>query len=163
MPLDNFNKNHFTEEQITSLHESMDALLAIISGITVNLTPAERSKYGKVGNRSILLIENVKDYHESQPNLKSPDVDWVEFEKDYKDRKQAAGMISKVKSIHEMLLNIKILGDYDNYNASLMDYKYAQYKTRFADSTGVGYESKIDELKVFFPKTGKKTKGKKEQ
>ena len=153
MPIDNLGKIHFTEEQIKSINEALTLINTTLLGLSENLTSAERSKYGKVGQKNILLINKARDYHQSQPGLQSPEVDWNEFELDYKDRSQAAQMLSQTKSIEQLLLNIRILRDHDNYTDALRDYQYAKYKNRFSGE--MGYETKINAMKVFFPKTGK--------
>lgn len=156
MPIDNLGKTHFSNTEIHTIHQHLDDLFVSISAMAVNLSTEERRKYAKVGEQNKLLINKIRDYHESQPRLQSPEVDWEEFQKDYNDRTQASAMLLKIKTLEGMLQNIKILRDFDNYSDALRDYQYAKYKNRFANETG--YSGKIDELKVFFPKTGKTKK-----
>ncbi|MGK4566714.1 hypothetical protein [Flavobacterium sp. 3HN19-14] len=106
-----------------------------------------------------LLIDKVKDFQENQPENCAPEVDWHEFHNDYKDRKLAAQMLSMVKTLEGLLLDIRILRDHDNYKAALSEYKYVQYRNRFT-SGSAGFEHKIAEIRQFFPKTGKKSKDK---
>src|SRR5678810_303870 len=103
MPIDNLAKVHFTEQQIQNVNQSLDRIIQTLSNIGVNLDAAERSKYGKVREQNKLLINKVKQFHESQPGLRSPEVDWEEFEKDYQDRVQAGYMLSKIKSVETLL------------------------------------------------------------
>ncbi|GEC78400.1 hypothetical protein [Flavobacterium aquatile] len=156
MPIDNLGNTHFSDEQKEGIQEALAQIFALTESLAVNITAKERSKYGKVGEKGKLLIDKVKSYHESQPNLKSPEVDWVEFENDYQDRVFVSGILAQLQSLEERVLSIKILRDYDNKTNALRDYQYAKYKNRFASE--VGYEGKINELKVFFPKTGKTKK-----
>jgi len=153
MPIDNLGNSHFTSEKKADIKAALAQIFELTESLAVNLTPKERSKYGKVGEKGKLLIDKVKSYHETQPNLQSPEVDWVEFEKDYQDRVFASGILSQLASLEERLLSIKILRDYDNKTDSLRDYQYAKYKNRFGSQPG--FENKINQLKVFFPKTGK--------
>ncbi len=158
MSLDNLGEKHFSETDLQSIHNHLDQLLSALLTYSVNLDATERRRFGKVGEQNKLLINKVKDLHESQPQLQSPEINWEEFKKDYSDRVQAESMLYKVKSLEEQLLSIKILHDYDNYSDALRDYQYAKYMNRFANQ--IGFSNKIEELKVFFPKTGK-TKEKK--
>lgn len=158
MPLDNLGKVHFKDQQIQEINENLYSVFQILSDMAINLNSLERRRFAKVGEQNKLLINKVKQYHKSQPDLRSPEVDWVEFEKDYNDRYQASQMLAMVKSIETLLMNVKIAGDYDNYTDALKDYKYAKYKNSFANQTG--YAGKIDALKGFFPKTGKTKKAK---
>jgi hypothetical protein len=153
MPIENLAKTHFKSTQKEEINKVLDQVFDLIEDISVNLTAKERSKYGKVGEKGKLLINKVKDFQEVQPELATPDVDWAEFLADYADREFAEMVLSRLKSIELQFLSIKILRDYDNKTDALHDYKYAQYKNRL--STSPGYSYKIDELKQFFPKTGK--------
>ncbi|MCG2612255.1 hypothetical protein LZZ90_12135 [Flavobacterium sp. SM15] len=158
MPIDNLGKSHFTPAEITTLTQNLQQIRAILSRMSVNLTPAERRQYAKVGEQNKLLVNKVRDYHQSQPQLQSPEIDWNEFEKDYADRTVTGALLSQVRELERELLSIKILRDFDNYTDALRDYKYAKYKNSFANQ--IGYAAKIESLKVFFPKTGKTKKKK---
>lgn len=152
MPIDNLGKIHFSEMQIQDINQALTVLTDTLAGISVNLTAAERQKYGRVKEQNKLLIDKVKNYHDNQPRLQSPEVDWKEFDLDYENRLQASQMLLKIKDIEKQLLNIKILGDYDNYADALRDYQYAKYKNRFANESG--YSKKIEDMITFFPRTG---------
>jgi methyl coenzyme M reductase subunit C-like uncharacterized protein (methanogenesis marker protein 7) len=152
MPIDNLGKIHFSKQQIKDINEALIALTDALAGMSVNLTAAEHQKYGRVKEKNKLLIDKVKNYHDNQPRLQSPEVDWKEFDLDYENRLQASQMLSKIKAIENQLINIKIMGDYDNYTDALRDYQYAKYKNRFANESG--YSKKIEDMIVFFPRTG---------
>jgi hypothetical protein len=152
MPIDNLGKIHFSVKQIQDINQALDVLTKALAGMSVNLTAAEHQKYGRVKEQNKLFIDKVKNYHDNQPMLQSPEVDWKEFDRDYENRWQASQMLLKIKSIESQLINIKILGDYDNYTDALRDYQYAKYKNRFAEA--MGYSKKIEDLIGFFPRTG---------
>ena len=153
MPIDNFAKNHFTETEKQQLDGAITTILNIVATHTYNLTPKERSQYGKIGDQKRLFIDKVRDIQKTQTNLCSPDIDWNEFEADYQTRQYAANKLNQLESVAKLLLNIKILHDYDNFNDALLDYRYCGYKNRFGNQNG--FEQKINSLKGFFPKTGK--------
>jgi hypothetical protein len=156
MPIHNLGKSHFTAAQKEGINDAITQIFNLTNDLSINLTAKERTQYGKVGEKGKLLIDKVRDLQGAQPSLKSPEVDWDEFESDYQDRLFTSGILSQLDSLRERVLSIKILHDYDNKKDALLDYQYAKYKNRFASQ--LGYSSKIDQLKVFFPKTGKKHK-----
>ena len=156
MPVINIKKEHFTNEHIQTVNAALRDITTIGIEMSENLTPTERRKYGKVGEKNKLIIDMVKDYHETLPNLHSPDVNWDEFILDYNDRQIVEQMLSRVRNIETMLMNIKVLRDHDNLNDALRDYRFAQYKNRFNNQPG--YSTKIDNIKPLFPKTGKTKK-----
>ena len=95
------------------------------------------------------------DYHNNQPGLQTPHVDWAEFTNDYNSRGTMEGMIARLESMTTRLKNAKILYDYDNYQAALADYAYTNF---MAGTQTPGYETKMDEMKQFFIKSSTASK-----
>ena len=151
MPINNLGKKHITAAQITDFDKALADLLAIVTTITTNLMDEERSRFGSINEKNKLFVNGVLDYATTQPNLKSPDVDWTEFQADYDDRKFADTRADKIENLLRMLTDFKILHDYDNYQDSLTDYDYTKYK---ASTSAPGYTEKQAYLRQFFPNTG---------
>lgn len=154
MSLNNLNNVHLTEQQITAINQALTALENALRPLKVNLTPEDRTKYGRVNEQNKLFINKIHDFATSQPELRSPDVDWAEFEKDYKTRGVCEKVISKLEKLTTDVKNRKILGDFDNHQDALTDYAYTSYKAGTKDT---GYEDKQRECKQFFARTKKNT------
>ena len=153
MPINNLNNAHLTEAQMNDIKTALTTLENALAPLTVTLTPEERKNYGSVNEQNKLLINKVWDYRQNSPHLSQPDLDWAEFENDLKSRQFIENITHRVAAIVERLKNSKILHDYDNYQAALDDYAYTNYK---AGSNAPGYETKMNELKQFFPRSGKR-------
>jgi hypothetical protein len=151
MPINNLGKKHITAAQITDFDKALADLLAIATNITTNLTDEERSRFGSINEKNKLFVNGVLDYATTQADLKSPDVDWTEFQADYDDRKFADTRADKIENLLRMLTDFKIVHDYDNYQDSLTDYDYTKYK---ASTSAPGYTEKQAYLRQFFPNTG---------
>ena len=151
MPINNLGKKHITAAQITDFDKALADLLAITTTITTNLMDEERSRFGSINEKNKLFVNGVLDYATTQPNLKSPDVDWTEFQADYDDRKFADTRADKIENLLRMLTDFKIVHDYDNYQDSLTDYDYTKYK---ASTSAPGYTEKQAYLRQLFPNTG---------
>lgn len=151
MPFENLNSNHYTAAEKTAVTTAISALETALNPKFRNLSPDERKKYGRINEQNKLLVNKVNDYRIAQPNLSSPDVDWVEFQNDFDSRAFIQGVIARLESIMGNLENNKILHDFDNYQAALTDYGYSQYK---AGTKTPGFEVKIGEIAQFFPRTG---------
>lgn len=151
MPFKNLGVKHITAAQITDFDTALDTLISIATSITQSLTDEERSRYGSVQERNKLFINGVYDYAQNQPDLKSPDVDWNEFEDDYKDRKFADTRADRIENLLRMLTDFKIVHDYDNYQNALTDYDYTKYKS---NTDVAGFSEKYNYLKQFFANTG---------
>ena len=150
MGINNLNNLHLIEQQVTALQQAITNLETALKPININLSPEDRTKYGRVNEQNKLFINKVHDFAQTQPDLKSPDVDWEEFAKDYKSRVLYENIIIRLQSLLDRLKNAKTLHDYDNYQDALNDYAYTGFR---AGSNAVGYEQKYKELKQFFRST----------
>lgn len=151
MPFENLNNNHYLPAEKTSVNSSLTALEASLIPRIKNLNAEERQKYGSINEQNKLIVNKVKDYRTSQPNLSSPDVDWTEFQNDFDSRDFLQATIMRLQNLIDGLSNNKILHDFDNYQAALTDYDYSKYK---ASTKAPGFENKINEIAQFFNRTG---------
>lgn len=147
MPFDNLSNKHFDAAAKTAINTAITALENAFAGKLANLSPEERQKYGSVNEQNKLIINKVRDFRNSQPTLSSPDIDWTEFANDNDSRDVLQNIIQRMQGLIDGITNAKILHDFDNYQAALLDYEYAKYK--FSTQTP-GYETKVNELKQFF-------------
>jgi hypothetical protein len=154
MPIENLISNHFIAPEKDAVNASLSAIESVLNAKLRNLSPDERRKYGSINEQNKLIVNKTRDYHNSQPALSSPDVDWVEFENDYSSREFIQTVMARLQNLLNGLDNNKILHDYDNYQASLTDYGYSQYK---AGTKTSGYEAKAKEVAQFFSRTGTST------
>jgi len=151
MPIQDLGQKHISPAQVTDFDKALNDLLAIATAITTNLTDEERSRYGSINEKNKLFVNGVLDYATNQPDLKSPDIDWAEFQKDYDDRKFADTRADKIENLLRMITDFKIVHDYDNYQNALVDYDYTKYK---ATTSVPGFAEKQAYLRQFFPNTG---------
>lgn len=152
MAITNLNNTHLTTTEVTAAKDAMSELETALTKINVNLTAEDRQKYGSINEQNKLLVNKVADYHNSQPALQTAQVDWEEFDRDYISRTTLEALIARLEALTTKLKSAKILHDYDNYQAALVDYAY----TNFMAGTGAeSFETKMNDLKQFFAKTTK--------
>lgn len=151
MALNNLGRLHLSAAQKTAIDAALTAIETNLVTVTQNLSAEERQKYGSVNETNKLLINKNREYFQTQPNLASPDVDWVEFEADFQDRTFADTRLDRIATISRMLSDFKIVHDFDNYQDALTDYDYSKYKS---GTKTPGYTEKVEEMKQFFPNTG---------
>jgi hypothetical protein len=151
MAIENLGRKHITPAQIVAFDAALDSLYAIAVAITQNLSDEDRLRYGSIQEQNKLLANGVQDWSNVQPTLRSPDLDWVEFNADYGDRKFGDTRIDRMMNVVRMLTDYKIVHDYDNYQDALIDYRHAKYK---AETNVPGYTEKVAYLKQFFQNSG---------
>ncbi len=152
MPLNDLVQLHFTAAEIAAVDAAFAQLENVLAPKCRNLTPDERGQLGSVNEQNKLLINKVRDYRTTQPNMSSPDVNWTEYEADYQDRFFLETRMQRAYTILEMMGDTKILHDHDNYQSALLDHRYTRYKAE--TEAGGGYTTKYNEMKQFFPNTG---------
>lgn len=157
MPLENLNSNHYLDTEKATVSDSLNVLESVLIPRIKNLTSEERKKYGSVNEQNKLIVNKVRDYRDSQPNLSSPDIDWEEFQADFNSREFLEKTIARLQTIINGLSNNKTLHDFDNYQMALTDYDYSKYK---AGTQAPGYESKVSDISQFFNRTGTTVKPK---
>ena len=153
MPFLNFESRHFTAAEKTAITTALQSLQTALTPKLATLSPEERQQYGSVNEQNKLIINKTKDYHDAQPQLQSPEVDWVEFDEDHSSRSYLQNLVETFTEMGRGLENAKILHDWDNYQASLIDYQYTNYRN---DSGSPGFHTKALELKQFFNRSGTK-------
>jgi len=153
MSVNNLNNNHLTEAEINAILNALNDLERAMEPLNINLAPEDRNKYGRVDEQNKLFINKVHDFATQQTNLRTMDVDWDEFEKDFKSRAVLENIISRLNNLSIRANNSKIFHDFDNYQDALADYVYTQFR---ANSKIVGFEDKYNELRQFFAKSKKK-------
>ncbi|WP_321321089.1 hypothetical protein [Labilibaculum sp.] len=145
--LKNLISTHLSAEQVEAVNTALATLETALAAKVSNLSGDERRKYGSISEQNKLFVNKVNDYATGQAALRSPDVDWDEFTKDFNSRTVSEGTIARLQNLLTGISNSKTLHDYDNYQAALDDYAYTNYKTGTSAS---GYEAKQKELKQFF-------------
>jgi len=150
MAITNLNNTHLTAAQVTAATTALTGLETALSVINVNLSAEDRQRFGSINEQNKLLVNKVMDYHNNQPALQTPHVDWAEFANDFNSRNNMESMIARLESMITRLKNAKILHDYDNYQAALADYAYTNF---MAGTETPGYETKMNDLKQFFSRT----------
>ncbi len=152
MPFKDIIQKHFSAANQTLFNKIMDDMEALLQPNLQNLSEEENNKYGSINEQNKLLVNKVSDYRNTQPALSSPDVDWKEFAADAFDRSFLETAAMRIDALSKAMAETRRLHDYDNYQVSLLDYKYTQYKAE--TDPGSGYDSKAAELKQFFPGSG---------
>jgi len=145
--LKNLISTHLSAEQVESVNTALATLETALADKVSNLSSDERRKYGSISEQNKLFVNKVNAYATGQSALRSPDVDWNEFAKDFNSRTVLESTIARLQNLLTGISNSKTLHDYDNYQAALDDYAYTSYKT---GTSAPGYEAKRNELKQFF-------------
>jgi uncharacterized FlgJ-related protein len=151
MPFQDMYNNHIPQADQSQFDTLLTQAEALVQPYLRNLSEEENSKVGSIDEKGKLVVNKVMDYLQSQPALRSTDVDWAEFRSDYDSRRFYELRATRLMALAKAMLETKRLHDFDNYQNALIDYDYAKYKDRTAP--GLGYDTKIEEIGQFFKNT----------
>ena len=155
MAIDNMISVDFSDQELNKIENALNEVLQVLSGKVVNLTPEERTQYGSIGDKNKIFVDKCKAYMEQDPTTVPNTLDKREFDKDYKARQQMEEPLKKLSRITEMLMDTKILLDFDNYNGSLSYYRYVKF---LATQNTPGITSIYADLSQHFQSMGKRAK-----
>lgn len=155
MPLGEIITTHLDDTTAGNLMNYLKVIIEKLKPVTIDLSPRERQTYANVGGKKILFINKVKDYQLNAPDLSSPEVNWVSFEQHWISSNGFKRIKSACERIIEMCHDPKILHNYVLYQNALTDYHYSVYRARTASNDGAVFTHKVEELKQFFPNTGR--------
>lgn len=148
MAFQDLYNNHVAPADKTQFGTLAGQIEALLQPHLRNLSEEENNKVGSIDEQNKLFVNKVLDYHNSQPALDSPDVDWTEFVADHESRQFLELGALRLMALAKAMLETKRLHDHDNLQNGLLDYRYAQYKD--TTSPGMGYDTKVAELGQFF-------------
>ncbi|WP_282079666.1 hypothetical protein [Aquimarina algiphila] len=143
----NIIQDQLSQEEKDQAESLVHQLETIFTDKLSALTEKERGSYKAINETNKLFVNKIWDYRRNSNALSSPDVDWDEFEKDYKARVFTENLLGRLESLAYRLESTKILHDYDNYQDALNDYSYSQYSKGAGKP---GFTEKVAELKQFF-------------
>lgn len=136
-----------TEEEKTTISKALKDIKAIVDVKLPDLNADKRRYYGSINEQNKLFVNKAREIKTLNPQLIPVEVDWVEYEKDYNARMFYESVLLMATGIVGRLESAKMMHDYDNYNDSLVLYRYLDFKRR---SDTPGAEASYNALKDFF-------------
>jgi len=118
------------------------------------LTPVERRKIARYGDKSQAFVEKAHDYAVSNPHLVPPYLDVAEFKRDYELVRGLARIMQSLKSLTEAVDDTRILAGRESYQSARVFYSSAK---RAANSGVQGTQSIVDDLAQRFPGRSRKS------
>ncbi len=153
MALDNLISFELTAAELTEIDAAIEKIAKIIDGKVINLTPEERSQYGRIANRTENWIDKVKGYMDGNDSLIPNYISKTEYDKDYSARKTLQPRLNKLNAIVESLDDTQKLISTDLYSNSIAFYRNLKVA---AQQNVPGSTVMYQDLQAQFPGPGKK-------
>jgi len=136
-----------TEEEKATITKAFKDVKAIVDAKLPDLNPEKRRYFGSINEQNKLFVNKAREVKIINPQLAPLEVDWVEYEKDYSARMFYEGILLMGYDVIKRMESAKMMHDYDNYNDSLVFYRYLDFKRR---SDTPGAEASYNALREFF-------------
>ncbi len=146
----NLIQDQLTCEEKDKANELISGLENLFFNKLKALTEKERGGVKAINEKNKLLVNKIRDYSQHSQSLRSPDVDWKEFESDYEARVFLEQLMERLNRLSYQVESTKMLHDNDNYDDALIDYAFSQYSKGAGKP---GFTEKVAELKQFFPRS----------
>jgi len=127
MALTNLNNTNLTATNVTADKTALTQLKTALVSINTSLTANDRQKYGSIYEQSELFAKKVYNFNQNQSALSTTQIFWTEFNNDYTSHTTLECLINRLESLTTKLRNAKILHDYNNFQAALVDYAYNNF------------------------------------
>jgi len=148
MALENLISLALTPAELTAIDNAITIIETTLAGKVVNLTPEERSQYGRISNRTENWIDKVKGYVGTTPALVPPYIDTTEYSKDYQARQDLKPRLTRLASVFESLDDTQKLISSDLWHNSIAFYR----NLKIASQQNVpGSTAIYNDLKIQFP------------
>jgi hypothetical protein len=156
MVTNDVQKIKFSDEDIAFINEHLNAIEVILKDKTIQLTPAESKRFGKLGKEnekwSVLVYHDVS----LVPQLMPPFVDAKNWDELEKKRELLSTFTDRFKSITQLLVDSNRLIGFNIYKKCLATYKNAQMLFDegvsgvkvYLDKWATHFEKKPKEIKV---------------
>ena len=148
MPIPNLISIELTPQEVTDINAAIDIIEAIINPKVVNLTPAERQRYGRLGDETENFVVKTLTYTEQKPDIIPFFIDTNELKLDVQSRNAVGPVLKRLSILTEKLEDThKVIG-WDLYNAIIAVYRNVKMLSKQdVPGTTIIYE----DLKKQFP------------
>jgi len=138
----------FTEEQLEELDGHLAAIEQLLHSKCISLTPEERRKHGRLGNKNENWSRKVLGYMNSQPDLTPTFIDYHETVADFETRRSLQPREARCTAIMDMLDDTGLLLGSDIYQTCLAYYRNIRLLAR---QNVLGAKAVYDDLSAQFP------------
>ncbi|MDR2622183.1 MAG: hypothetical protein LBC48_06335 [Dysgonamonadaceae bacterium] len=153
MALDNMISVSFTEEELLRIDEALSTIEAILKDKVINLTPKQRSLYGRVAYDMEVWVDKVDHYMQQVPQLIPSFINMEEHAADLEAHRALNPRIERINVLLQGAQDINLLLGSDIYNSSIAFYRAIR---EAAKSNAPGASTIYTDLKRQFPGGGKR-------
>ena len=152
---DNRHEQAIPPNVLAQARAKIEEAKTLLAPYLIALTPEERQKLPKMGEKSLEFVEKAHDFAQQNPNLVPPYLDMDEFGKDFNEAHGLWTTHNSVRQLDEGLADTEMAAGSEGYQAALVFYQ----SVKMAAAQDVpGAKAVYEELRTRFPQRGGKRK-----
>jgi hypothetical protein len=156
--MNNIHKQSIPQEILDQVRIKIEEAIALIRPYSVVMTADERASALRVGDKSFTFITKVFAYTKTNPEFIPNYMDIRGFNVDFPDAGGHVDVVSLINQLYNYFDDTKLAARSEAYSASLYYYGNVQ---QAASVNLPGAKAIYDDLKQYFPRTGKPAEAKK--
>ena len=158
LKMNNIHNQSIPQEILDQARIKIEEVIRLIKPYSVVMTADERASALKVGDKAFTFITKVFAYIKTNPEYIPNYLNKEEFNVDFQDADGHVDVVSLINQLYNYLDDTKLAARSEAYAASLYYYGGVQ---QAASVNLPGAKPIYDDLKQYFPRTGKAAEAKK--
>lgn len=156
--MNNIHNQSIPQEILDQARIKIEEAIGLIKPYSVVLTADERASVLKVGDKAFTCVNKAFGYTKTNPEFVPSYLNVADFEIDIKDADGHPSLVSLINQLYNYFDDTKLAARSEAYSASLYYYGNVQ---QAASVNLPGAKAIYDDLKQYFPRTGKPAEAKK--
>lgn len=156
--MNNIHNQSIPQNVLDQVRSKIDEAIQLVKPYSVVMTADDRASALKVGDKTFTFITKVFAYTKTNPEFIPGYMNMREFDVDFQDAGGHVDVVSLINQLYNYFDDTKLAARSEAYAASLFYYGNVQ---QAASVNLPGAKAIYDDLKSYFPRTGKTTESKK--
>ncbi len=151
--MENKHSQNIPEEILATAQQKINEANAILAPFMINITPSERKKLLKMGDKSLAFVTKAIELAKQNPVLCPNYLNMENFEIDFSDATKLIVIKNSAKQLQEALEDTSLVAGSEAYQAALMFYSSVK---EAASKNVPNAKAVYEELKIRFAHITKK-------
>jgi hypothetical protein len=156
--MNNIHNQSIPQEVLDQVRSKIEEAIGLIKPYSVVMTADERASALRVGDKTFTFITKVFAYTKTNPEFIPNYLNTEELNVDFQDAGGHVDVVSLINQLYNYFDDTKLAARSEAYSASLYYYGNVQ---QAASVNLPGAKAIYDDLKLYFPRTGKPAEAKK--
>ena len=150
--MNNIHNQSIPQEVLDQVQAKIEEAIALVKPYSVIMTADQRTSVLKVGDKAFACVNKVSAYTKTNPEFIPSFINIADFEIDILDADGHPSILTMIDQLSNYFIDTKLASRSEAYSAALFYYGNVQ---QAASVNLPGAKAIYDDLKQYFPRTGK--------